>query len=61
MTKGELIEMLKSDDKPMNTEIEVYLECLNDDAGQYGELDDMKFDKHTKKLTLTGTYELDEF
>ncbi|MFJ8528287.1 hypothetical protein [Bacillus sp. NPDC094106] len=57
MTKTELIEMLQHDNRPMDAEVEVYLECINNDTDIWGKITGLKYDKRLKSLHLTGEYE----
>jgi len=57
MTRGELIEILQSDNHPLDTPVNIYLECTNNDAGIYGNITGLFYDKRFKNLTLDGNYE----
>lgn len=57
MKKGELLKLLQEDTQPMDAEIEIYMECTNNDEGFWGAVTGLKYDKHTKSLHLTGEYE----
>ena len=57
MKKDELIKLLQEDKQPMEAEIQIYMECTNNDEGFWGEVTGLKYDKRTKSLYLTGEYE----
>jgi len=61
MTKGELIKLLQEDKQPMDTEVEIYLECTNDDKGILGKITDLTYEKKFKALHLMGEYEEDDY
>lgn len=61
MTKGELIKMLQDNQKPLDTPIEIYLACTNDDKGIVGTITGLDYAKNFQALHLEGTYEEDEF
>ena len=61
MTKGELIKLLQEDKQPMDTEVEIYLECTNDDKGILAKVTDLTYEKKFKSLHLMGEYEEDEY
>lgn len=61
MTKGELIKMLQDDPKPLDTPIEVYLECTNNDKGVLGTITGLDYAKDFQALHLEGTYAEDEY
>lgn len=58
MTKGELIQLLQEDVSPLDTEVDIYLDCTNNDAGISGKLNDfIRYDEKFKTLSLYGDYE----
>lgn len=61
MTKGDLLKMLQEDNSPLDTPIRIYLECTNNDAGIYGEVVELTYDKRWNQLDINGTYEEDEY
>jgi hypothetical protein len=61
MTKGKLLRMLQEDKKPMDTEVQIYLQCTNDDKGILGNVTDVEWSKTFKSLILNGEYEESEY
>jgi len=61
MTKGELINILQKDNSSLDTPIIIYLECTNNDAGIYGKIEELTYNKRHKELHIIGTYEEDEY
>lgn len=61
MTKGELIKILQDDPKTLDTPIEIYLECTNNDKSIIGSIVNVNFEKDFKALHLNGSYEEDEY
>lgn len=61
MKKAELIKLLQEDNRPMDAEVEIYLECMNNDEGMWGKVTGLKYDKKMKSLHLIGEYEQEEF
>jgi hypothetical protein len=60
MTKEQLIKLLQEDKMPMNTPIQIYLDCTNDDKGILSiSVDELKYSKGFKSLMIFGTYEED--
>lgn len=57
MTKGELIKLLLDDKRPLDTKIDIYLECTNVEICTIGELTGITYDERYQKLTLDGKYE----
>lgn len=57
MKKIELIEMLQNDNRPMDVEVEVYLDCINNDTGIWARITGLTYDKKLKSLHFTGEYE----
>ena len=61
LTKEQIIKMLQEDNKPMDTEVEIYLECTNNDSGIWGKITDLSYDKKSKLLYFNGEYEEDNY
>lgn len=57
MKKMELIEILQNDKRPMDAEVEVYLECINNDTEIWGRITGVTYDERLKSLHFTGEYE----
>ena len=59
MTKGEILKILQEDKSPMNTEMEIYLECTNNDTGIWGRITGLSY--FNNKLGFDGDYEESEY
>jgi hypothetical protein len=58
MTKGELIKLLQEDKMSMNTHIDIYLDCTNDDKGILAtSINEIKYNKAFKSLMIYCNYE----
>ena len=51
--------MLQEDKTPMDTEVGIYLECMNNDCGIVGKITGVSFSKNFG-LKIEGEYEEDE-
>lgn len=49
--------MLQNDNRPMDAEVEVYLDCMNNDTGIWARITGLTYDKKLKSLHFTGEYE----
>lgn len=61
MTKKELIKLLQNDKSPDNIQVNIYLECINNDTGIFAKLVGTNYDKRFKELTINGTYQECEY
>lgn len=61
LTKEQLIKILQEDTSPMNTPVQIFLDCTNNDESIVGEISEqeIKYDKDFKCLFISGTYEED--
>ena len=62
LIKRELIRLLQEDYSPMDTPINIYLECTNQDTGIWTEkINSIRYSQKDKCLILEGEYEEDEY
>lgn len=61
MTKEQLIKMLQEDKQPMDTEISIYLDCINNDISIVGSVNRIEWNENFKSLMILGEYEESEY